>query len=135
MKSIKSQLNALIHLAAVDGYSSPVEKMHIKTLGKAHGISEKEIDDLIDNPDTSLSNMENLSEDEKFDFLFNIVQLMKVDNRVFRSEVKYCEQIAVKLGFSKDVISTLSSRIYSDPSITTDLESLRKEVMKYSRKK
>ena len=78
-----------------------------------------------------LPDLSTLTPDEKFDFLYNIVQLMKIDNQVYLSEIKYCEDLAEKLGFKRKVISALSSRIYSDPSITANLVSLKKAVKKY----
>ena len=56
---------------------------------------------------------------------------MKIDSQVYLSEIKYCEELAEKLGFKRKVISELSSRIYSDPSITADVNSLKKAMGKY----
>lgn len=127
--SIKGHLSILIKLATVDGSFDGEEKMHIYMIGKANGVSEKEIDELIENPEPLL-NVEAMTEDQKFDLLYNIVQLMKIDSQVFLSEIKYCEELAEKLGFKRKVISTLSSKIYSDPSITTNVEALKKAVRK-----
>ena len=131
--SIKSQLSELIRLANADGDFDGEEKIQIYMLGKANGLSKEEVDDLIDNP-VPLPELSTLTDNEKFDFLYNIVQLMKIDNQVYLSEIKYCEDLAEKLGFKKKVISALSSRIYSDPSITANLESLKKAVKKYELK-
>ena len=72
-----------------------------------------------------------MSDDDKFEYLFQVVQLMKIDSQVYLSEIKYCKQIAEKLGFKKKVIGALSKQIYSDPAITTDIQALRKAVKKY----
>jgi len=32
-----------------------------------------------------------LSDDEKFEYLYNIVQLMKIDSQVYLSEINFCE--------------------------------------------
>jgi hypothetical protein len=63
--------------------------------------------------------------------LYNVVQLMKIDKEIYLSEIKYCEEVAEKLGFKKAVIAELSSKIYSDPSITSNKDSLKKAVLKY----
>ena len=55
---------------------------------------------------------------------------MKIDNKVFLSEIKYCEGMAEKLGFKKQVVKNMSSRIFSDPSITSNREKLKNEVKK-----
>ena len=55
---------------------------------------------------------------------------MKIDNEVFLSEIKYCEDMAEKLGFKKKVVKTMSARIFSDPAITANRELLKKEAKK-----
>ena len=54
-----------------------------------------------------------------------------VDGQVFKSEIVFCEEVAGRLGYKKGVIGELSSKIYSDPSITADRESLKKKAQKF----
>ena len=128
--SIESHLSMLIGLAKADDDFASDEKELIYMVGQANGLSKDDIDKLVDNP-IPMSPISSMSEDEKFEHLYNVVQLMKIDSQVYLSEIKYCEDVAVRLGFKKKVIGTLSSRIYSDPSITTDKESLKKAIRKY----
>ncbi len=72
-----------------------------------------------------------LSDDEKFEYLYNIVQLMKIDSKIYLSEINFCEDMAVRLGFNKKVIGRLSRQIFSDPSITADKERLKIAVLKF----
>lgn len=128
--SIKSQLSALIQLANVDGEFAGEERTLIMMLGKANGITEQEILSLVEKPEP-LPPISTMTDDDRFEYLYNIVQLMKIDSQVYLSEIKYCEELAEKLGFKKAVISKLSSRIFSDPSITANRDRLKKEVKKY----
>lgn len=128
--NIRSQLSMLIGLANIDNDFANDEKDMIYMVGKANGIEESEIEGLLKNPEP-LPELGTMSDDEKFEYLFNVVQLMKIDKEVFLSEVKYCEDVAVKLGFKKAVIAELSSKIYSNPAITSNKESLKKAVLKY----
>ena len=128
--SIRSQLSALIALANIDGDFDGQEKTQIYMLGKANGMSKEEVDGLIDKP-VPLPPVSTMTSEEKFDYLYNIVQLMKIDSQVYLSEIKFCEDLAEKLGFKKKVIATLASRVYSDPSITANIDSLKKAVKKY----
>jgi len=128
--SIKAHISALIQLAKIDGHFDGTEKLHILMVGRANGLSEEEIKELVANP-VDLPDIGTMTMDEKFDYLYNIVQLMKIDSQVYLSEIKYCEELAEKLGFKRKVISELSSRIYSDPSITADVNSLKKAMEKY----
>ncbi|MCR9248981.1 MAG: TerB family tellurite resistance protein [bacterium] len=128
--SIQSHLSMLIGLAKADDDFADDEKQLIYMVGKANGLTNEEIDTLVESP-IPMAPISSMSDDEKFEHLYNVVQLMKIDSQVYLSEIKYCEEVAEKLGFKKKVIGALSSRIYSDPSITADKDSLKKAVMKY----
>lgn len=128
--SIKAQLSMLIKLANIDNDFADDEKNMIYMVGKANGVPESEIDSLLEEPEP-LPAVHSMSNDEKFEYLFNVVQLMKIDKEVYLSEIKYCEEVAIKLGFKKAVIAELSSKIYSDPSITSDKNALKNAVLKY----
>lgn len=128
--SIKTHLSALIQLASADEDFATKEKDLIYLIGKANGVKKEDIDELISDP-LEIDSVSTLSDDEKFELLYNVVQLMKIDNEIFLSEIRFCENIATKLGFSRKVIAELSANIYADPSITSDRELLKSKVMKY----
>ncbi|MEO1055128.1 MAG: TerB family tellurite resistance protein [Bacteroidota bacterium] len=128
----KEQLSVLIQLAASDNQVADRESKLIHAIGKVNGIPEEEIAHMLKNPEEQV-NIGTLTEDQKFEYLYNIVQLMKIDGKVFKSEIVFCQDIAEKLGFKKSVIAELSSKIYSDPSITTDRELLKQRVKKHAK--
>ncbi|MCP4456681.1 MAG: TerB family tellurite resistance protein [Cytophagales bacterium] len=128
--SIKAQISTLIQLANADGEFSGEEKQLIYMIGKANRMKEEEIDDLVANP-VEMPPVSTMSDDDKFEYLFQVVQLMKIDSQVYLSEIKYCEEVAERLGFKKKVIGALSKQIYSDPTITTNVDALRIAVKKY----
>jgi uncharacterized membrane protein YebE (DUF533 family) len=130
MSTIKAQLSTLIELAKIDGEFDGQEKLHILMLGRANGLTEVEIKDIVKNP-VPMPDVHLLSSDDKFDYLFNIVQLMKIDQEVYKSEIHHCEKLAEKLGFKTKVVSAISSQVYSDPSISADIDALKKAVKKY----
>ena len=130
--SARIQLQALINLAISDMHFADEERELIYVIGKANNVPREEIDDMIVNP-KPVGNMDNLSENERFEMLYNIVQLMKVDRKVYIVEIKFCEDIASKLGYSKKVIKELSAKIYANPSITTDREYLQQLVRKHKK--
>ena len=131
--SIKSKLSVLVQLANIDGDFAGEERSLIYMIGKANGITEKEIEEYIENPEP-LPPLSTMSEDDKFECLFHLVQLMKIDSQIYLSEIKFCEELAEKIGFKRRVISELSSRIYSDPAITSDVASLKRATKKYQLK-
>ncbi|MEQ9231381.1 MAG: TerB family tellurite resistance protein [Cyclobacteriaceae bacterium] len=136
MNGIRNQLKALVQLAIVDEKFDKSEEIQILAIGKANGVPESEIREFIEaglrakNTEIKLD-FSILGFDEKFEYLYNIIQLMKIDHEVFLSEIRYCEEVAVKLGFDKKVVSKMSSMIYSDPSITTNREKLKQKVKKF----
>ena len=127
---MRDQLNILINLAASDSNIDEKEAKTIKVIGKANGISDEEIDKMIKSP-KPIGNLSTLTEDQKFESLYYLIQLMKADGQVFKSEISFCEGIAEKLGYKKGVVAELSSRIYSDPSITSDRKLLMDRARKF----
>jgi uncharacterized membrane protein YebE (DUF533 family) len=126
----KAELNVLINLAASDRNVAERESKLIHAIGKANGISIEEVDKLLKNP-KPISNIQTLTIDEKFEHLYYLIQLMKMDGQVFRSEIVFCEHIAEKLGFKKGVVGEISQHVYSDPSITADREMIKKKAEKF----
>jgi len=133
--NIKNHLKALIQLSIIDGDFAESEKTYVYTIGKANRVPEKAIDDLVvevtAEKENSEINYQGLMPEERFDFLYDITQLMKIDGEVFLSEIKYCESVAEKLGYDKKVVKKMSSKIYGDPSITGDRAALLKEASNY----
>ena len=127
---VKDQLNVLINLAASDSTVAEKEAKVIHIIAKANGIPKDEVDEMLKKP-KPIGNLDTLTEDQKFENLYHLIQLMKSDGQVFRSEIHFCEQVAEKLGYKKGVVAELSSRIYSDPSITADLKLLMDKAHKF----
>lgn len=127
---MRDQLNLLINLAASDNSVAEKEAKTIRVIGKANGISAAEIDELLKSP-KPIGDLSTLTEDQKFEALYYLIQLMKSDGQVFKSEIAFCETIADKLGYKKSVVREMSSRIYSDPSITSDRKSMMDKAHKY----
>jgi uncharacterized tellurite resistance protein B-like protein len=127
---IKEQLNVLINLAASDRNVGEKEAKVIHLIGKANGLSKDEIETMIKTP-KPIGDLSAFSEDQKFENLYHLIQIMKSDGQVFKSEIHFCEQIAEKLGYKKGVVGELSTRIYSDPTITADRKLLFERAHKF----
>lgn len=126
----KSELNVLINLAASDQNVAERESKLIHMIAKANGISKEETEALIANP-RPIGDITSLTSDEKFEHLYYLIQLMKMDGQVFRSEIVFCEHIAEKLGFKKAVVGEISQHVYSDPSITADRDMVKNKAFKF----
>jgi len=102
---IKEQLNVLINLAASDSTVAEKEAKTIHMIGKANGISKEIVDGMLQKPQP-IGDLTSFTEDQKFENLYHLIQLMKSDGQVFKSEIHFCEQIAEKLGYKKGVVAT-----------------------------
>ena len=83
---IDQQLKLLTRLAGSDGSIDESELKLIQSLGHAHGLSEKEVAEIIKKPQGKID-YERLTENERFDYLYNLVHLMKVDGEVYNQEI------------------------------------------------
>lgn len=131
----RTQMSILIQLSLVDKQLSPPEKRMIYALGKANNIPENEIDELFDDllgkKRHTLPPIVDLTDEDKFDYLFNLIHLMKVDKKVYLSEIRFCEDLAEKLGYKKQVVSILSSKIFGDSAFGPGWEELKSVAENY----
>lgn len=121
------QLNILVQLAKVDGVVVQEEIDLINDIGKAHGLTEEQIAACYDEHHP-IENLEGLTDDEKFEYVYTIVQLMKIDGRLYDEEIKFCGKVAAKLGYNEDVLFELMLKIYSDSHLSADKEEIKKQV-------
>lgn len=126
----KAELNVLINLAASDGKIEEKEAKLIHSIGKANGLSPEEIDSMIKRP-LPITDLTAMTNDEKFEHLYYLIQMMRMDGQVFRTEITFCEKMAEKLGYKKAVVMEIAKNVYADPTITADREMLRKRAEKY----
>lgn len=124
MLPIEEQLSILVHLSMADGFLAKEESILIHDIGEKSGLSSETIENIIDHP-KPVPNLKNLPPDEKFEYLHNVIQLMKIDRKVHQKEIQFCERVAIALGYKPGVVGDLSAYIYSDPSIATKRSYLR----------
>jgi uncharacterized tellurite resistance protein B-like protein len=87
------ELSLMIQLAISDKVLAEREEKLIYSLGKLNGISEEVIKNLIKNPEP-IGPIDALSNDEKFQYLYMVIQMMKVDGQIFKSEIEFCKNLA-----------------------------------------
>lgn len=126
----EKQIHTLAQLGSADGHLSEKELRFVKMLAKVNGMSDEDFEKVMNDPQDA-EDLNLLSDDQKFEFIYSLVQLMKADGQVFKSEISFCEKVADELGYKTSVIGELSSKIYSDPGITTDRERLKSRAQKY----
>jgi len=124
--SALSQLKLLVNLALIDDEVNDREKKFITNIGLANGLTEHDVAYLF-NQNHDVIVPQGLTDDQKFDYLFSLVQLMKIDERLYKEEIKYCSQVASKLGYKQEVMFELMLKV----SITmkkAEIDSLRQLV-------
>ena len=99
----KKQLNILIQLAEADKHFAKIEREMIFKIASDRKFPEKEVLELIKNPEP-IDSLGALSPDQKFDYLISCIEMVFIDQNVFESEIIFCKNIAIKLGFKKGVI-------------------------------
>lgn len=99
----KKQLNILIQLAEADKHFSKIEREMIFKIAREKNFPEEAVNDLIRNPEP-IDSLGALSNDQKFEYLMSAIEMVYADHNVFESEVIFCKNIAIKLGFRKNVI-------------------------------
>lgn len=109
----KPLLSILVNLAKIDGEIVPLELDKIHQIGTANGMSEQEIIDVVNKPDQGL-NLSALSDDDRFEYLYSLVELMKADGKLYLEEIKFCSKVAAKLGYDEAVMYDLITEVYSD---------------------
>lgn len=129
----RTHLNLLVQLAKIDGVVVQDEIDLIKKIGKANGMSSEEISECFEDP-TLIENLEDLADDDKYDYIYNVVQLMKIDGRLYKEEIRFCARLISRLGYEEDVLRELILKIYSDEHISTDKNTLKETIQQYLKK-
>lgn len=99
----KKQLNILIQLAEADKHFAKIEREMIYKIAKDRKYPEQDVNDLIKNPEP-IDSLGALSLDQKFEYLISSIEMVFADQNVFESEIIFCKNIAIKLGFRKNVV-------------------------------
>ena len=126
----RQQLNMLINLALADKEFVPKEKKLIFKIAKEKGFARRMVTELIEHTEP-VGTFGALTPEQKFEYLYNAICLVKVDNKVPESEMMFCQDIAIRLGYNKHVVNILLDIIDGDYNEAENLEDLKKMVEDY----
>jgi len=110
----KKKLNILIQLAEADKHFAKAEREMILKIAEERKFPEEEVNLLIRNPEP-IDTLGALSNDQKFSYLMDCIELIFADQKVFESEIIFTKSIAIKLGFKKNVVDYLLENINKKP--------------------
>ena len=119
----------LIQITKIDGQISPPELEMLHKEGKKFGLTDPEIDKLIDSEsfdhyDVPYGLM------DKFDQLYNIAELILADDVITDSERRMMKRYAVTAGFRDEIIDDLLNLLLEGVKRGDDEEKLFKEFKK-----
>lgn len=125
-----SQLKLLINLARADGEIAKEEKKYLFNIGLANNIDTLEVEKMLQTDQTEVVS-ENLAEEQRFNLLFKLVQLMKVDGKLYKEEIRYCSKICSKLGYKEEALFELMLEVKSGSMEADDINKLRQKLKQY----
>ncbi len=121
----------LIELAHIDGEIQPEERDLLHRIGEANDITREEVDLMIEQPTSRWQPQKELTDDEKYTYIYHIVQLMKADGRLFKEEINYCAQVASQLGYEQAVLFELITKINKHEIDADNNQELKNAVQLY----
>ncbi|HEY9045241.1 MAG TPA: hypothetical protein VIN08_05070 [Ohtaekwangia sp.] len=131
--AVLNQMKLLISLAQIDGKVAEREQYYIINIGRANGFYPDEIKPLFDQRH-ELIVPDDLAPNQKFDYIFSLVQLMKIDERMYKEEILFCSQIAVKLGYDQQVMFDLMLHVKAGNMSESEIEELKSLTAKHLKK-
>ena len=109
-KRIKGHLYNLAALAKADGHVDDREMSFIITVGKKNGMSASDVRKLVADEKSYQSDLP-ANDSERFDQIFDLVDMMLADGVVDETEMDFCIGMAEKLGFRKAIVGVLVRKI------------------------
>jgi uncharacterized membrane protein YebE (DUF533 family) len=128
-----TQMKLLVNLAQADGEIAARERNYILNIGKANGLPEDQVQTLLQQQHPVIV-PDNLSNDEKFNCIYTLVQLMKIDERMYQEEIRFCSTIAVKLGYDQEVLFELMLHVKTYDMDEKEIKRLKEVTAGYLKK-
>ena len=110
-KKIKGHLLNLAALAKADGHIDAREMNFIIAVGKKNGINSTEVQSLVSGSKGIENSDLPTNDSERFDQIFDLVDMMLADGVVDETEMDFCIMMAEKLGFRKAIVGVLVRKI------------------------
>ncbi len=109
-KKIKGHLCNLAALAKADGHIDDREMNFIITVGKKNGMAAADVRKIVAGNTNCLSDLPS-TDSERFDQIYDLVEMMLSDGIVDENEMDFCIMMAEKLGFRKAIVGVLVRKI------------------------
>ena len=129
-KKIKGHLCNLASLAKADGHIDDRELNFIITVGKKNGVSAGNVRKLVSGQTNCDSDIPT-NDSERFDQIFDLVDMMLADGIVDETEMDFCIMMAEKLGFRKAIVGVLVRKISQGVKDAMPRERIKEESLAF----
>jgi uncharacterized membrane protein YebE (DUF533 family) len=129
-KKIKGHLCNLAALAKADGHIDDREMNFIVTVGKKNGVSATDVRKLVSGNTVCESDLPT-NDSERFDQIFDLVDMMLADGIVDETEMDFCIMMAEKLGFRKAIVGVLVRKISQGVKDAMPRERIKEESLSF----
>jgi len=126
------QLKLLVNLARIDGDVAERERKYISNIALANNVATTDILPLFEKNHEVVVPAD-LTADQRFSYIFSLVQLMKIDERLYKDEIQYCSKVASKLGYDENVMFELMLHVRSAMA-SGEMQVLKRLAEKYLKK-
>lgn len=126
-------MKLLINLARIDGKVADREKNFIINIGRANGVYPDQIIPLFEQRHDLIIPAD-MTADDKFNCLISMVQLMKIDERMYKEEILFCSHVAATLGYDQQVMFDLMLHVKSVTMGADEKETLKNLTLQYLKK-
>jgi uncharacterized tellurite resistance protein B-like protein len=131
--ALLAQMKLLINLARIDGDVAERERHYIRNIGLANDLPHEKTEILFEQRH-DLIVPDDLTKDQRFEYIFSLVQLMKIDERMYKEEILFCSKIAAKLGYNEQVMFDLMLHVRGATMGDDEMAALKKLTEKYLQK-
>lgn len=105
----RQKLIILIQLAKADHNFAAEERAFIQDIADRNKFPREELEELLDSTIT-FESLGALSKERKLEYLVDSLHLIMADGKIEPQEITFCQNIAVKLGYHKDVVTVALDR-------------------------
>lgn len=130
VKKLKSHITNLGALAKADGHVDPSEMDFIISIGERHGMKPGEVRNLLSHVDEVKPQLPT-NDSERFDQIYDLVEMMLADGIVDESEMEFCISMAARLGFKKAIVGVLVRKITVGVKDGLSREEIRREAQDF----
>lgn len=129
-KKRKSHLRNLVALAKLDGHVAKEEFSFLLKVGERNGVTSNEVKKMISRT-TTIKVSKPVDDSERFDIIFDLIQMTLADGVMDESEIDYCIDMAAKLGFRPAISGVLVRKISVDIMDGLDKNAIKDKVTSF----